>query len=133
MNRTLSTVVNRAAAAHPDVGFAVTLPDGTEHQLGNEQRQDFTIRFQTNAALRRTVSQGSLGFGEGYMDGEIEVDGDWDRLLLTASAGSFRYGGNRVFQLLLSHGDPDWLPLNREVYAPTGTPAAFPVSQAAHG
>lgn len=55
------------------------------------------------------------------------------RLFLAASAGSFRYGGNRVFQILFSHGDPDWLPLNREAYTADRSHAAFPISQVAHG
>jgi cyclopropane-fatty-acyl-phospholipid synthase len=35
-----------------------------------------SIRFKTRKAAQQSIFRGSLGFGEAYMEGEIEVDGD---------------------------------------------------------
>ncbi|MCG6962147.1 MAG: cyclopropane-fatty-acyl-phospholipid synthase family protein, partial [Acidobacteria bacterium] len=49
-----------------------------------EGEPDFGVTFNGPRALRRTFSAGFLGFGEAYMDEEIEVEGSWDRLFALA-------------------------------------------------
>jgi len=69
-----------AAARRAGVGIAVGLPSGPPLELG-PRPPAATVRFVTRRALSRTLAEGFLGFGEAYMDGEIEVEGDWDALL----------------------------------------------------
>lgn len=38
--------------------------------------QDFTIRFKNRDALKGLFADVSMGFGEGYMNGDIDVEGD---------------------------------------------------------
>jgi cyclopropane-fatty-acyl-phospholipid synthase len=54
--------------------------DGSSKQYGNG-RPRHRITFRSAAAVRRLLSGLSLGFGEGYMNGEIEIEGDLQELL----------------------------------------------------
>ena len=83
MKRTALNLLERAAAAHPETAFTIDLWDGTRRKLG-EGKPAFGVTFATPRALRRTFASGFLGFGEGYMAGEIEVTGSWDRLFALA-------------------------------------------------
>lgn len=54
--------------------FRVVLPDGSELRYGLREPQ-FAVRFRTEAAVRDCLRGASLGFGECYENGQIEVDG----------------------------------------------------------
>jgi cyclopropane-fatty-acyl-phospholipid synthase len=60
--------------------FRVILPSGGEiaHGLG---RPAFTIRLKSPRAVRDILLRSSLGFGEAYTRGEIDVDGDLEALV----------------------------------------------------
>jgi cyclopropane-fatty-acyl-phospholipid synthase len=79
LKRNVEAILAPAAAAVPGSSFAVRFWDGETLSFGNGPRQ-FEIAFKTRVALRRTLVTGFLGFGEGYMDGDVELDGDLDRL-----------------------------------------------------
>jgi len=57
-----------------DVNFRVIFWDGSVYDFGSGT--DFLIRFKNREALRKVFLDTSLGFGEGYMNGDIEVEGD---------------------------------------------------------
>lgn len=55
--------------------MVVTYPDGSRHRYG-KGKQYFHLTFHTAQALRALLRNTTLGFGEGFMSGEIEVRGD---------------------------------------------------------
>lgn len=54
--------------------FKVIFWDGSVRKFGNGN--DFLVHFKTEEALKNTILDLPLGFGEGYMHGDIEVEGD---------------------------------------------------------
>lgn len=57
----------------------VTYPDGSRHTYGTGKPY-FHLKFRTNAALRALLRNTTLGFGESYANGDIEVDGDLENI-----------------------------------------------------
>ena len=64
-----------------DKPFRVVLPNGQTATHG-QPPYAFTVRVKTNGALRDIVTKSSLGFGEAYTRGDIDVDGDLFALVL---------------------------------------------------
>ncbi len=62
--------------------LGIRLPDGTDIPEG---RVDHRVVFRTWEAFRETLKDPEMGFGEGYMRGEIEVEGDLERVLIIGS------------------------------------------------
>jgi cyclopropane-fatty-acyl-phospholipid synthase len=61
--------------------FRVTLPDGSEATHG-EGPPSFTIHIKTRRAARDIILKSSLGFGEAYTRGEVDVEGDLQAVAL---------------------------------------------------
>ncbi|ETX06793.1 SAM-dependent methyltransferase [Candidatus Entotheonella palauensis] len=61
--------------------FAVRMifPDGSEFVCGDSE-PDCTIHFKTEAALTKSLTSSSLGFGEAFMAQEIDVTGNIPRV-----------------------------------------------------
>ncbi len=57
-----------------DANFTVTFWDGSVRQFGSGS--DFKLHFKNKEALKKVLVDTPLGFGEGYMNGDIEVEGD---------------------------------------------------------
>ena len=74
MKQAAKDIVTRMHQADPDASFEIRFWDGDAIRIG-EQPQ-FTVHFKTRAAMGRTFADAFLGFGESYMAGDIEVDGD---------------------------------------------------------
>ncbi|HEX2943104.1 MAG TPA: cyclopropane-fatty-acyl-phospholipid synthase family protein, partial [Rhodopila sp.] len=55
--------------------LSVVWPDKSRSIYGDGAGQVITMRISTNRAVRRLVLNPSLGMGEGYMDGDISVEG----------------------------------------------------------
>ena len=55
--------------------FSVILPDGSAATHGHAPFA-FTIHIKTSRAARDIVTKSSLGFGEAYTRGEVDVEGD---------------------------------------------------------
>lgn len=64
--------------AEPGVSFEVRYWDGTGFTIG--AKPEFVLVFKTPEALSRVVSDAFMGFGESYMIGDIEVEGDIKKL-----------------------------------------------------
>ena len=60
--------------------FRVILPSGGELSHG-EGQPAFTLRLKSHRAVRDILLRSSLGFGEAYTRGEIDVDGDMEALV----------------------------------------------------
>lgn len=63
-----------ALAQVDNAHFKVTFWDGSVCEFGNGS--DFRLHFKHKEALQRVLFDAALGFGEGYMNGDIEVEGD---------------------------------------------------------
>ncbi len=63
-----------------DVSFQVQFWDGVKKSYGSSEPQ-FILTFATKRAAEHILESGSLGFGEEYMAGDIQVEGDFKQLL----------------------------------------------------
>ncbi len=65
-----------------DESIGVRFPDGRDVPEGPV---DHRIVFRSWEAYRRTLKDPEMGFGEGYMRGEIEIEGDLEKVLIAGS------------------------------------------------
>jgi cyclopropane-fatty-acyl-phospholipid synthase len=75
MKKIFRDVLVSVGSAHADIALEVRFWDGDFFRLGNAPPTS-TLGFKTRTALKRVLQEGSLGFGEEYMAGNIEVTGD---------------------------------------------------------
>ncbi|MDO8269060.1 MAG: cyclopropane-fatty-acyl-phospholipid synthase family protein [Candidatus Levybacteria bacterium] len=61
--------------------FSVLTWDGKERTYGKGKVSKFTLIFKDANTVKRLLSQGSLGFGESYMSGDIKIKGDIEAYL----------------------------------------------------
>lgn len=61
--------------------FNVRIWDGRLLKYGSGHKKSFTLIFVTELAARRLLAQGSLGFGECYMDGTLRIEGSLESYL----------------------------------------------------
>ncbi|WP_163337503.1 cyclopropane-fatty-acyl-phospholipid synthase family protein [Desulfopila sp. IMCC35008] len=59
--------------------FKIIFWDGRVHKVG--KGDDFTVYFKTKSALKKVLLDLPLGFGEGYMNGDIEIEGDLSQVV----------------------------------------------------
>jgi cyclopropane-fatty-acyl-phospholipid synthase len=64
-------------------GFDVQYWDDETDHFGNKDRT-FTLNFHSRQVLSRIIRDPIIGFGEGYMRGEVEVEGDLRDLIKMA-------------------------------------------------
>src|SRR6185436_17547158 len=97
MKSTLQALLQALHEHLPESSFDVRFWDGETRHYGNGNRQ-FTLIIKTEAAVRRIFSDGTLGFGQEYMAGNLEEEGDLRGLL--------RFGFDPAFsKLKLSFGN----------------------------
>ena len=74
--------------------FSLTYPDGTSRRYGGEGDPKFNLIFKTDKAMRALLVNVDLGFGEAYMVGDIDVEGEMTDLMTmvmtTDLIGAFR-------------------------------------------
>lgn len=74
--------------------FSITYPDGTTSRYGGEGESKFKLVFKTDRAMRAMLVNVDLGFGEAYMAGDIDVEGEMTDLMTmvmtTDLIGAFR-------------------------------------------
>ncbi|HXJ80204.1 MAG TPA: cyclopropane-fatty-acyl-phospholipid synthase family protein [Candidatus Methylomirabilis sp.] len=73
-------LVDRVAARCGAHGFAIELWDGTRRALGAGS-DDLVIRFRDRRTCLGLLANPSLRFGDAYVDGAIEVEGDLGKLM----------------------------------------------------
>ncbi|MDE0309934.1 MAG: cyclopropane-fatty-acyl-phospholipid synthase [Acidiferrobacterales bacterium] len=61
----------------------VQLWDGETISVAN-QESIATVKFNSRSAYRRMLTQGEIGFGDGYSDGQIEIEGELVEFLCEA-------------------------------------------------
>lgn len=68
------------ALEHVDhADFSIKFWDGSVHKIG--KGTDFKVFFKTKNALKKVLLDLPLGFGEGYMNGDIEIEGDLSQVV----------------------------------------------------
>ncbi len=63
-----------------DICFKIRFWDGESTTYGNGEAA-FILTFKSKHAAKRLLQNGALGFGEEYMAGNIDVDGDFKELM----------------------------------------------------
>ncbi|WP_251139072.1 class I SAM-dependent methyltransferase [Exiguobacterium sp. s142] len=76
----IDTLFNRLDANIP---FAVQFADGTVNQYGHEEPRLY-LKLNEGFSLTRLLKEPSIAFGEAYMDGDIEIDGDIEDIISLA-------------------------------------------------
>jgi cyclopropane-fatty-acyl-phospholipid synthase len=61
--------------------FAITYPDGEKRNYGSDGDPKFNLIFRRDKAMRAILVNVDLGFGEAYMVGDIDVEGDMTDLM----------------------------------------------------
>jgi cyclopropane-fatty-acyl-phospholipid synthase len=80
MKKALQELLLTLSSNVSDIPFAVRFWDGKTEAFGNGIPA-FTLIFNRKESVRNIFSKGTLGFGEEYMAGNIDVDGDFYQLI----------------------------------------------------
>jgi cyclopropane-fatty-acyl-phospholipid synthase len=88
MRKTLEQLFETLSDHTRDVSFQVQFWDGVKKSYGTGEPQ-FILTFVTKRAAEHVIESGSLGFGEEYMAGDIQVEGDFKQLLRFGTDGAF--------------------------------------------
>ena len=72
-------VANQMHSADPDAQFAFEFWDGDAIVHGKQPQ--VSLRFKSKEGAKKLLRNGFLGFGEAYMTGDLEVEGDLQELL----------------------------------------------------
>jgi cyclopropane-fatty-acyl-phospholipid synthase len=74
MKNAIKDIAQAMHKSVPEASFAVRFWDQDLYSIGDTPA--FTLWFKQEAAASRVLADGFMGFGEAFMDGSIEVDGD---------------------------------------------------------
>jgi len=80
MKKALQGVLRGLNASVPNIPFDVRFWDGDVWTFGNGI-PSFTLVFKRKKAVKNVLAKGTLGFGEEYAAGYIDVDGDFRQLV----------------------------------------------------
>src|SRR5487761_1950674 len=89
--RGLSGALRRALAGmstRTDIPFRVVFADGTEYR-SREAAPEFTQRLRHSGVARRVAAYGHVGLLEAYLDGDLDVEGDFALSFRAAFDGGF--------------------------------------------
>ncbi len=78
MKKTLKHFLSALRDQSHEISFEVRLWDGETLRFGDE-KPAFVLTLKTRQAARRIFAGGTLGFGEEYMAGNIDVEGDFKK------------------------------------------------------
>ena len=80
MKKTLQELLRALSRNLPDISFEVRYWDGESERYGAGMPA-FSLIIKTKEAAKSIFSKGTLGFGEAYVDGTIDVKGDFQELI----------------------------------------------------
>lgn len=86
---TIDRLLQQLSQDRPEPPFALKLWDGSERRYGQGEPA-FVLELRTPQAAVDMMARGSLGFGEAYMSGRLEVQGDLQQLLAFESHPAVR-------------------------------------------
>ena len=88
MKKTLKKILSTLSETDPNISFEVRFWDGEVLRFGNEEPV-FVLSLKTKKAAKRIFASGTLGFGEEYMAGNIDVEGDFKELMHLGTMPAF--------------------------------------------
>ena len=95
--------------------FSITYPDGDRVNYGGEGEPRFNLIFRTKKAMRALLVNVDLGFGEAYMVGDIDLEGNMTDLMTMVMTsdliGAFRkvvYSPGNILRHLPSQARVFW-------------------------
>ena len=80
MKKTLKKFLSALNETDPNISFEVRFWDGQTQRFGTNEPA-FVLILKTKKAAKRIFANGTLGFGEEYMAGNIDVEGDFKELM----------------------------------------------------
>ena len=86
---TIDRLLQQVSQDRPELSFGLKLWDGSERRYGQGEPV-FVLELRTPEAATDVVARGSLGFGEAYMTGRLDVQGDLQALLAFESHPAVR-------------------------------------------
>jgi cyclopropane-fatty-acyl-phospholipid synthase len=82
MKRAFKKIAIMMHQAEPEANFAFEFWDGDRVCYGDPSHPSaVTLRFKSPRTAKHIIANGFLGFGEAYMSGDVELDGDLQELL----------------------------------------------------
>jgi cyclopropane-fatty-acyl-phospholipid synthase len=81
LNMDYTKIIDKVFSQINGVRFDVRLWDDSVVEYGEGTEKEFTLIFKTLVAAKRILSDGALGFGEAYMDGSLQIDGNLEAYL----------------------------------------------------
>jgi len=80
MAHPLARLTDRLAATRPDFPWEIRWLDGSSSRYGDGVPRAALV-FNSASAIRRMLTGGVLGFGEAYMNGQLDIEGEILELL----------------------------------------------------
>ena len=82
MKRAFKKIATMMHQVEPEANFGFEFWDGDRVSYGDPSRPGaVTLRFKSPKTAKHIIANGFLGFGEAYMGGDLELDGDLQTLL----------------------------------------------------
>jgi cyclopropane-fatty-acyl-phospholipid synthase len=78
MKKALKNIAEMMHQSDPKACFAIEFWDGDAMRFGDVPR--VTLRLKTKNAARSIIGKGFLGFGESYMEGDLDIENDIQEL-----------------------------------------------------
>jgi cyclopropane-fatty-acyl-phospholipid synthase len=79
-------------------GVRVVYPDGSRVNYGPDKPY-FTMKFKNPEAIRAILKNQSLGLGEGYMSGDVKIDGPLDNIVRLVAENKAAFKGFSLHRL----------------------------------
>lgn len=80
MKNVLQRLLRTLSSNLPEIPFEVQYWDGHSERFGIGE-PDFSIIFKEKSSVRNIFAKGSMGFAEEYVDGKIDITGDFRQLV----------------------------------------------------
>jgi cyclopropane-fatty-acyl-phospholipid synthase len=87
MKTAIKDIAKTMLTAVPDASFEIRFWDGDGLKIG--ETPSFVLTFKDKTALSQTLSSGFMGFGEAYMTGSIDLEGDFQSLFRLGFAADY--------------------------------------------
>lgn len=89
MKKAIQKLLKELSDNLPEISFKVRFWDGETNKYGDASPA-FILTFKKKEAVKSIFSKGPLGFGEEYVNGSIDVDGDFQQLIRLGIDPSFQ-------------------------------------------
>jgi cyclopropane-fatty-acyl-phospholipid synthase len=104
MKNAFKDLVLRVKSAEPNASLIIEFWDGDILTVGKQPIA--TLRLKSEACVRKILAEGFAGFGEAYMQGILEVEGDLQELLrlgMVAGIAQMRPSGRERLWFFIAH------------------------------